>query len=183
MNLVKKVLMFVGFVVLASALVSVLSPKATHALVATLVQVANTSANPVPNKDVDFPVRAVIQSPNCIGNAYPPGNVYASCSPSYTVPAGQRFAIEQLEAFCFTPKGNNLTQAFIQISEQGSDTSHYLPLTSQGDFEGQTEFIENQQVRYYADPGSTIRFQATTSDATGATSCTYQVNGYLASYP
>ena len=40
--------MFVGFVVLAAALVSALAPKATHALVATLVQVTNTIANPVP---------------------------------------------------------------------------------------------------------------------------------------
>lgn len=44
----KKTLMLVGFVVLAAALVSVLAPKATHALIATLVQVTNTPANPVP---------------------------------------------------------------------------------------------------------------------------------------
>jgi hypothetical protein len=67
-----------------------------------------------------------------------------------------------------------LTQAYIQVSEQGSNTAHFFPLTSQGDFEGLTEFIENQQVRYYADPGSIINFQATTSDTSGGTSCTYQ---------
>jgi len=59
MNFAKRVLMFVGFVILAAALVSVLAPKATHALVATLVQVANTSANPVPNSSVDEPARHV----------------------------------------------------------------------------------------------------------------------------
>jgi hypothetical protein len=48
MNIAKRVLMFLGFVVLVAAVVSVFAPKATHALVATLVQVANTSANPVP---------------------------------------------------------------------------------------------------------------------------------------
>ena len=51
MNFAKRVLMFVGFAVLVAASLSVLAPKATHALVATLVQVTNTSADPVPTYD------------------------------------------------------------------------------------------------------------------------------------
>jgi hypothetical protein len=48
MNFAKRVSMFVGTGVLAAVCVSLLAPKATHAIVATFVQVANTSANPVP---------------------------------------------------------------------------------------------------------------------------------------
>ncbi len=40
--------MFVGSGVLAALCVSLLVPKATHAIAAAFVQVANTSANPVP---------------------------------------------------------------------------------------------------------------------------------------
>jgi len=51
MNFVKRALMFVGFAVLTAALLSALAPKAAHALVAALVQITNTSANPVPTYD------------------------------------------------------------------------------------------------------------------------------------
>lgn len=47
MNIAKRVLTLLGLVVLTGAFVCMLAPNATHALVATLVQVTNTSANPV----------------------------------------------------------------------------------------------------------------------------------------
>ncbi len=48
MNFAKLVLMVVGGVAVAGLLGAILTPKAAHGIVATLVQVANTSANPVP---------------------------------------------------------------------------------------------------------------------------------------
>jgi hypothetical protein len=48
MNSAKRLLMGVGVVVLAGTFGALLAPKAAHGIVATLVQVANTSANPVP---------------------------------------------------------------------------------------------------------------------------------------
>jgi hypothetical protein len=46
MSMVRKALSALGAIFLAALLIAALAPKAAHAIVATLVQVANTSANP-----------------------------------------------------------------------------------------------------------------------------------------
>jgi hypothetical protein len=48
MNFAKRMLMVVGGVAVAGLLGAILTPKAAHGIVATLVQVVNTPANPVP---------------------------------------------------------------------------------------------------------------------------------------
>jgi len=48
MKFVKPVLMVVGCVLLTGLTLTLVAPKAVHALAATLVQVTNTDANPVP---------------------------------------------------------------------------------------------------------------------------------------
>jgi hypothetical protein len=62
MIIAKRVLMFIGLVVLASVSVSMLAPRATHAIVATLVQITNTSANPVATKGADNPALNTFQA-------------------------------------------------------------------------------------------------------------------------
>ena len=187
MNLANKKLTFFGFVFLAAILVSVLAPRATHAIVATLVQVANTSANPVPNTDVDNPARASLVSSSCSGQNI--GTLLLSCTTPYTVPPAERLVIQQVEANCFTPKGNSVAVAeyFIAANSNGSfsPVPHELPLVSEGIavIADQLYLANNQPVHYYADPGSTIGFTAQTTDASGNTSCTFQFNGYLISYP
>ena len=51
MRFAKRLLMGAGAVALAGILAVAIAPKAAHGLVAALVQVANTSANPVPTYD------------------------------------------------------------------------------------------------------------------------------------
>jgi hypothetical protein len=57
MLFLKRGLMAAGALALAAMLLNLVAPRAAHALVATAVQVMNTSATPVPNKDVDAPAR------------------------------------------------------------------------------------------------------------------------------
>jgi hypothetical protein len=52
MNIVRKAVSALGGIFLAALLIAALVPKATRAIVATLVQVTNTSANPVPVETV-----------------------------------------------------------------------------------------------------------------------------------
>jgi len=59
-----------GAVALSVLIVAVLAPSAAHGLVATLVQVVNTTANPVINRDADAATRTPYQSVqegNCDG--------------------------------------------------------------------------------------------------------------------
>ncbi|MGA2810980.1 MAG: hypothetical protein ABSG16_06240 [Candidatus Acidiferrum sp.] len=183
MNIAKRVLMFIGFVVLAAALVSVLAPKATHALVATLVQVANTPANPVPNRDADSPEHATTVVSSCSVTTGPGPGAGVFCVPYPGSPAGKRLVIEQLEANCSAPKGNNVTQPFIAFYVGGVQTSHNFPMISQGDDSTYVYYTANQPVRYYVDPDSQILFSAATTDTTGGTTCSLQVDGYLVIYP
>jgi hypothetical protein len=56
MKFVQKLLMGIGGLAAAAALLTLVSPKA-HAIAATLVEVTNTRSAPVPNQDVDAPAR------------------------------------------------------------------------------------------------------------------------------
>jgi len=51
MNFAKRLLMLAGAIALAGIFGALLAPKAAHGIVATLVQVVNTSVNPVPVKE------------------------------------------------------------------------------------------------------------------------------------
>jgi len=55
MRFAQRLFMGIGAVALAGTLISLVAPKAAPATVAALVEVANTSANPVPNADVNAP--------------------------------------------------------------------------------------------------------------------------------
>jgi hypothetical protein len=185
MNFAKRVLMFLGSVVLAAALVSVLAPKATHALVATLVQVANTTANPVPNSDVDNPGRATLVVTAC--NANSTSNDSSSsqigCISDYTVPGGNRLVIQQVEANCATPTGQSLVQTGMLVSTNGNQFVHQLPLLNEGAYVGIASFMNDLAVHFYADPGSTLRFDTYITDTTDKTDCVFTASGYLISYP
>jgi len=181
MKFAKRVATSLGYVILAAALVSVLAPKTTHAIVATLVQVANTSANPVPTSDVNNPDRATILILSCQGLSQ--GSYgHLDCDPDSTVPAGQRFVINRVEADCFTHPGDTFGNAHIAFTEGGNETRHVLPLNSlETGFS--PEYVLSQGVDYHADAGSYISFEAYTSDTEGGTNCTFQADGYLVNYP
>jgi hypothetical protein len=179
MNLAKKVSMFLGFVVLAAIFISVIAPKATHALVATLVQVSNTPSSPVPTKDVDSSAHAAVVPLNCFVEADPnSGGLQCSLgvggSP-YTVPAGQRLVVEQLSAFCQTTSNGSIPILEFSLTEAGFQAIVPLVLTNKSN-----NYLVTQPVRYYADPGSMIA--ASTSGPSGSF-CEYYANGYLVSYP
>lgn len=184
MRFVNRFLMGVGSVVLLAMLLAVAAPKATHALVATLVQVSNTTANPVPNKDVDNPDRAAVVDLYCVAPGLA-GYTYVECdtTSSFTVPAGQRLILEQLDAQCTTPEGNALFGANMNFAEAGTGYPHPFALGSPATHSGLTTYVQNHQFRYYVDAGSPIYFQTNTTDTSGGTNCAFQVVGHLVSYP
>jgi hypothetical protein len=110
MNIVKRVLMFVGFVVLAAALVSVLAPKATHALVAAFVQVTNTAANPAITQDVSKLASQKVQL-NCSPVCYQIFPDATTATSVFTVPAGQSLVISTIQLQANGGGTNSLVQA------------------------------------------------------------------------
>jgi hypothetical protein len=180
MQLAKRLFMGFGVVAFVAMSFMLAAPKAVHAIVATLVQVANTSANPVPNSDVNNPDKATLLVLGCQGNA--DGNANFTCDPNSTIPVGQRFAIDRVEADCFTTAGITFGNAHLSLTEGGSPTAHVLPLNSlETGFN--TEYVLSMPVRFYADAGSYIGFEAYLSAPSGDTFCNFQADGYLINYP
>jgi hypothetical protein len=161
---------------LAASILALATPKTVHAMVAALV------------RDVDNPARLPTASANCFGqNVTASGNPnFVGCFTNYSIPMGQRLVIEDVDASCSTPPGNSFFSASLDYQAEGAffGTSHPLVLSAQGPGRmGYLHYVANQTVRYYVDAGSTISFDAATSDSSGGSVCTFQLSGYLISYP
>jgi hypothetical protein len=93
MNFAKRLLMITGGVALAAVLGIMLTPKAVHAVVSTLVTVVNTADNPAVTRDADRASRVPYvstQTFNC-------GPGVSECVPFFTaVPSGFRLVIENI---------------------------------------------------------------------------------------
>jgi hypothetical protein len=169
MNILRRAVMAIGSMTVVALFIALAAPKAVHGIVATLV------------RDVDNPGRATIELIQCEALTHSLGSL--SCSPTFTVPAGQRFVMEQVEANCGTSGGNSLTNASLSFTEGGVSAAHPFPLSNQGtNFAGDENLILNQAVRYYVDAGSTFSFAGFTDSFTGA-ACAVYVSGHLISYP
>jgi hypothetical protein len=185
MNLMKRVLMAAGATALAGVLALMVAPKAARGVAAALVQVVNTSANPVPNVDVNAPGEEPLQAVLCLdsGNGECAANV-TQAPRSFVVPTTtndglsvKRAVIENLSGTC----GGSAQLSGILISTNGQEnvvTSSFVgalaPLTPQAS--GFTNF--GLLTRLYADPGAEIRTQAYVNTV-GDFGCFILVNGYL----
>ncbi len=65
MNMLRKSLMNLGGILLAAMLIAALAPKAVRAVAASLVLVANTTANPVPITSADLATSVPFQATMC----------------------------------------------------------------------------------------------------------------------
>src|SRR5260370_5095264 len=79
MNFAKRLLMIAGAVALAAIVGVILTPKAAHGIVATLVQVVNPPSQPVPVADQD--ARNSFEIVLCVASPQPLG-----CPDHFTVP-------------------------------------------------------------------------------------------------
>jgi len=181
MNLMRKAVSALGGIFLAALLIAALAPRATRGVVAAMVQVVNTSANPVPNQDVDNRGRATMELLTC-DSTLDRGTL--TCSPSFTVPAGQRLMMDEIDGGCVTPSTNTVFQSSLRFSEGGIGIEHTLILTPTGfGVTGNALYSINQTVRYVADSGSSFEFLTLTNDTTGFTSCAFTLTGHLISFP
>jgi hypothetical protein len=95
MKLMRKAVGSLGGIFLAALLIGALAPKATHGIVAALVQVTNTTANPASTLDADHATRipyASTQYPFCGGG----GLTNCEISSFTPAPAGYRLVVENV---------------------------------------------------------------------------------------
>jgi hypothetical protein len=104
MKFAKSILTGTGAVVLAGLILALLVPKAAHAVAATLVQVANTTANPAISQDTSRQASQIVTL-ECLGisaqmtvNCYqvlPSSN--SNSNAQYYVPSGQNLVITSID--------------------------------------------------------------------------------------
>ena len=162
MKLLQRILMGIGGLAAAGALLMVVSPKA-HALAATLVQVTNTRSTPVPNQDVDSPARHPYAQ-TC-------GFVSSGCN-FPPVPPNTELVIQTVSVFI---NGGSPTLAQLSIAGGGDLVTSYIPLVAAGG----GNFAAIQQITQYVDPGFAPSCNGPTNSNTFA--CT--ITGYTVSLP
>lgn len=145
MRNVKSILMGAGSLVLAGLLLTLFAPKAARALAATLVQVTNTSANPVIVQNVDSPGRSpYYQTAACYSAS---SNQCQALFPA--VPANMRLVVQYINSTVDTPTA-------LETGEFDVNGTVFLPIlhTLQGnDPSGNKIYVASQPMLYYWEAG------------------------------
>jgi hypothetical protein len=169
MNILRKAITTLGGVFLAALLITALAPKAARGVAAALVQVTNTSTNPVPtvSADANFPYEAFL----CIGNCGTAPTSFSVPSTTATGVSVKRLVIEDLNTFCSA--GSEILQLEVPApadTNQPGVPIAYLFLETDAAFGGS---IGHAIVRIYADPLATVSFNGSSG------TCSANVTGYL----
>jgi len=167
-----------GGVVLAGLFLTLLLPKAAHAVVASLVQVVNTRSTPVPNQDVDHPGRHAFQASCSVTSSF--NNIF--CDPQPQPPTGTEFVIQNI-SMLLPNLPNGVAPQYSQLYSVvgGFSAASFFPFTQQG----ANTFVLNQAFNSYSDPGPSNPIQCyvlLTGPANGS-QLTCIVTGYTVSVP
>jgi|SRR5580658_3073549 hypothetical protein len=131
--------LFVFMAVSTLVVCALLFPQRAHAVVATLVQVVNTTASPVASLDISK-TASQIQEVNCVFTA--PGTTSGDCTSTtpgaanggvFTVPPGQKFIITTVDIIpaAAVPSAGFTTVTLIQSGAGREDwiVDNSLPMT------------------------------------------------------
>lgn len=188
MNVLRKILVGLGSIVVVALVLALAAPKAVHAVVSTLVTVVNSVAivNPAPGGAIQGVVteetmgasrQPVAAACNVFGPA-PFTGVQFGCTAMYSVPAGKRLVIEYADAWCESPK--NVFNSQVTTVLAGVPIPYNLTVVNEGlDELGTPFFAVAQSLRAYADPSTNVDMLFASTDTTGSTHCVGGFSGYL----
>ena len=104
-----KTLSTYGAAALAAGVLILAAPRAAHAIAATLVQVVNTTANPVPNLDAERIARIPYESTQTPQGNCPNSNGIEACNFLFTPPpTGYRLVVENVSGWIVMANGTTL---------------------------------------------------------------------------
>ena len=169
--MLRNTLATLGVLALAAGVVILAAPRAAHAIAATLVQVTNTSANPVINLDVDSPGRSpyyqnatcIITNSNLCSIQFPP------------VPANSRLVVQFISSDIVTVTALQ-TAGFLTSPNTLAPILH----TFQGnDSSGDKIYVASQPMLYYWEAGQTPQFNFYALPGDSAMVGSVTLTGYL----
>jgi hypothetical protein len=190
MNHLKRALGVIGVLAIVAMTASLLAPRTTHALVAALVEVTNTPANPVPNRDVDNPARNAIRLKAQVSIG-PGGNPFGSAGLGTfgLFPPGSRVVIEFFGASCRATAAPGVDVETVSLlTSEANGEAHGATFVPQktGSPNGAVdiEYVVAQPLRLYADGtspgflGEVIVLATNTLPPGGLMNCNFEVSGY-----
>jgi hypothetical protein len=155
MQTVRRLLIGVGAIALVAAVLTLASPRSAHALVAALVQVTNTTANPAVTLDAEHATRIPYES-TAIGSFLGSncGGGVVGCTFTWApVPTGYRLVIENISATMVLgsgtpqPLGTLTTTDPLGVGTSVIFTGIYIAGI------GPNNSVVNQTVKFYVDGG------------------------------
>jgi hypothetical protein len=193
MKILQRFLMGLGTVLLFALSLQLIAPRAVHAVVSTLVTVANTAANPVITQAADNPARtAVALQCLAIGTT---GNEQTGCalttgqtSTPFEIPAGQRLVIEYINGTLSIPVGSTPSSVEVAGIYQGSGSGYFparetvmVPSQVGYDPQGTIAYAFSSPVTVYIDPYYSLQGLCALSatPGQGQVSCSFSLYGHL----
>lgn len=157
-----------GFVLILAA------PKSMHAVVATLVQVANTSSNPAIISNMDTAGRIPYQS-QAVYTAGPTECTVEGCQLSFgSVPANHRLVVQHLSAdLIFSSSPGQVSLEYFGTGIAGGLTS--APPAFENTYQVRDAF--ELPVQFYVDPGQS--FQVNVQAGAPLVGGTVTASGYM----
>jgi hypothetical protein len=177
---VKRMITTIGGMAIAAFLLALAAPRTAHAIVSTLVTIANSDSNPVPTKATDNRARqAVVLSVFVAAGDGEQGGFGPLLSPetgaAYTVPAGQRLVVESVTGIAEMGGGEspftvNITFDTNVVPLSSGPPTIFLVPTFSGTAGGTSAFSFASGLTTYVEPGSqlTAQFTRGQSNAGGA---------------
>ena len=191
MRCAERSLMTAGALVLAGLMGTMIAPKVAHAVVATLVQVVNTPANPVPNADVNAPGEEPFQTILCqaagTGTCFEPNSfvVPATTSDGLSI---KRVVVDYVSVRCEQSGVVGLAPILGTLMNENSVNGSvyagtiYLPLTPSPGATS-TDFVSSVAARAYADPGTAVGAGIVGSVGPGSSAaCRFDIDGYFVTH-
>ena len=110
---------------------------------------------------------------------------FLSCSEAspYTVPSGKELAIESLTARIVLPTTQKVTLLSAVTEVGGIPTTFFGGPSYQADDGTTAYFLATQQVRFYADPSTTVSFNCARNNSNGIGDFEGAFSGYLVDVP
>ncbi|MGB0036707.1 MAG: hypothetical protein WBP79_14645 [Candidatus Acidiferrales bacterium] len=168
---------------------AVMAPRAARAVVSTIVTVANTAANPVPNSDVDNGARQPFQQQFSIGV---PDGSNEGFQDSITVPAGKRLVVEFVSGEIFLPTNQQPRIEICTLANSGftDHATHHILATLQQPISflpatgnDTSTWVFSQSTEIYADPGTSLTMEVLKNSNSGAASFFLTISGHFVNLP
>jgi hypothetical protein len=189
MRMLKQALTVLGAVVVVAMIVALVTPKAVHAIVATAVNVVNTSANPVPTVATDDRAKTAVSlslggGPGGDTIPFPDGQTFLEptfqdVNGPYTVPPGKRLVIDSIYGGVALPAGQvpGLMSTLTTLNGATRGFAMPLQLTTGG------QYVYSANHTAYADASTQVKLFVTRSSSSGDGAAFAALYGHLEDAP